>query len=85
MALDADDGHLDELRDPDTETLRPQWAEFFSHVGVDGIGELNRRAQSLARQLRDNGVTYNVYADADHGAQRPWSLDLFPMVVTHDC
>jgi uncharacterized circularly permuted ATP-grasp superfamily protein/uncharacterized alpha-E superfamily protein len=85
MALDADAGHLDELRDPDTQALRPQWTAFFSHVGVDGMGELNRRAQSLARQLRDNGVTYNVYADAHQGAQRPWSLDLFPMVVTHDC
>jgi uncharacterized circularly permuted ATP-grasp superfamily protein/uncharacterized alpha-E superfamily protein len=85
MALDADTGHLDELRDPTTEALRPQWAQFFSHVGTDGINELNRRAQSLARQLRDNGVTYNVYADAAHGAQRPWSLDLFPMVVTPAC
>jgi len=26
-------------------------------------------------------VTYNVYADAD-GPQRPWSLDLFPMLVS---
>ncbi|MFY7905223.1 MAG: circularly permuted type 2 ATP-grasp protein, partial [Burkholderiaceae bacterium] len=85
LALDADSGHLDELRDPDSDSLRPHWAQFFSHVGADGINELNRRAQSLARQLRDNGVTYNVYADAAHGAQRPWSLDLFPMVVTPAC
>src|SRR5690606_37689123 len=42
--------------------------------------ELNRRADSLQRQLRDNGVSYNVYADPD-GQQRPWSLDLFPMIV----
>jgi uncharacterized circularly permuted ATP-grasp superfamily protein/uncharacterized alpha-E superfamily protein len=85
LALDADSGHLDELRDPASDSLRPHWAQFFSHVGADGINELNRRAQSLARQLRDNGVTYNVYANAAHGAQRPWSLDLFPMVVTPAC
>ena len=36
---------------------------------------------SLARQIRDNGVTYNVYADGD-GPQRPWSLDLFPLIVS---
>ena len=46
------------------------------------MGELNRRAQSLARQIRDNGVTYNVYADQAHGTQRPWSLDLLPTIVT---
>ena len=77
----ASPGHLDELRDPDTGGLRTHWAEFFGHVGLEGMGDLNRRAQSLARQIRDNGVTYNVYAD-ENGAQRPWSLDLFPMVVT---
>lgn len=85
MALEASPGHLDELRLPDSEQLRPHWAEFFGHVGLDGMGELNRRAQSLARQLRDNGVTYNVYADAAHGTQRPWSLDLFPTIVTPEC
>ena len=41
---------------------------------------MDARAASLQRQIRDNGVTYNVYADAE-GPQRPWSLDLFPLVV----
>ena len=82
LALDAAPGHFDELRDPaQAGALRPQWAQFFEHVGLDGVGELNRRTQSLARQIRDNGVTYNVYAD-EHGTQRPWSLDLFPLLVT---
>ena len=84
MAVRADAGHLDELRGVDGE-LRPHWADFFARMGLDGMGELNRRAQSLARQIRDNGVTYNVYADATHGTQRPWSLDLFPTVVTPEC
>ncbi len=83
MAQAVARGHLNELFMPDGQ-LRPQWAQFFAHVGVEGLGELNRRAQSLVRQLRDNGVTYNVYADASHGTQRPWSLDLFPMIVTPD-
>ena len=38
------------------------------------------RAASLARQIRDNGVTYNVYSD-EGGPQRPWSLDLFPLIL----
>ena len=78
-------GHFDELRNPVTGELRPHWEAFFGHVGMEGVGELNRRAQSLARQIRDNGVTYNVYADQAHGTQRPWSLDLFPIVITPGC
>jgi uncharacterized circularly permuted ATP-grasp superfamily protein len=36
----------------------------------------------LQRQVRDNGITYNVYAAADQ-PQRPWSLDLFPLMLGH--
>ena len=35
---------------------------------------------NLQRQVRDNGITYNVYAAADQ-PQRPWSLDLFPLML----
>nr|WP_211231688.1 circularly permuted type 2 ATP-grasp protein [Ottowia thiooxydans] len=77
----ASPGHLDELRDSASGNLSPYWTSFFKHVGLEGMGELNRRAQSLARQIRDNGVTYNVYSDAN-GTQRPWSLDLLPMIVS---
>jgi uncharacterized circularly permuted ATP-grasp superfamily protein/uncharacterized alpha-E superfamily protein len=61
--------------------LSPSWTTFFNFLGTDGFFDLNRRSANLQRQIRDNGVTYNVYADAD-GPQRPWSLDLFPMLVS---
>lgn len=61
--------------------LIPAWAQFFEHLGAGSFGDLPRRAVSLERQIRDNGVTYNVYADTD-GPQRPWSLDLFPLIVS---
>ncbi|MFA6616273.1 MAG: circularly permuted type 2 ATP-grasp protein, partial [Hydrogenophaga sp.] len=78
----ADAGHRDELRDSaDPNALAPHWHRFFGHVGTDGLSDLNRRAENLQRQIRDNGVTYNVYADAAGGLQRPWALDLFPMIV----
>ena len=57
------------------------WQQFFETFGADGLGDLNQRADSLARQIRDNGVTYNVYAD-EGGPQRPWSLDLFPLILS---
>src|SRR5574343_1425 len=75
-------GHLDELRTgASAGGLAPHWHTFFEHLGFDGFGDLNRRQQNLAQQLRDNGVTYNVYAD-EHSLQRPWSLDLFPRIVS---
>jgi uncharacterized circularly permuted ATP-grasp superfamily protein/uncharacterized alpha-E superfamily protein len=63
------------------DTLSPDWARFFDFLGADGFYDLNHRTANLRRQIRDNGVTYNVYADAN-GPQRPWALDLFPMMVS---
>ncbi|WP_291141276.1 circularly permuted type 2 ATP-grasp protein [Hydrogenophaga sp.] len=81
MAVPADPGHLDELRGDGPHGLAPDWAAFFDHIGQEGLADLNRRADNLQRQVRDNGVTYNVYADA-RGLQRPWALDLFPMILS---
>ncbi len=70
---------------PQAETanapLAKTWTTFFNFLGSDGFHDLNRRTANLQRQVRDNGVTYNVYADAD-GPQRPWSLDLFPLIIS---
>jgi len=63
------------------EVLAPPWRRFFENLGDGGFTDLPRRAVGLERQIRDNGVTYNVYADAD-GPQRPWSLDLFPLIIS---
>ena len=57
------------------------WHRFFENLGAGSSADLNLRARSLARQIRDNGVTYNVYAEAG-GPQRPWSLDLFPLLIS---
>jgi len=79
LALASGDGHYDELRTPDGG-LRPGWQQFFTHLGAAGFADLDRRAAMLARQIRDDGVTYNVYRP-DGGAQRPWSLDLLPIII----
>lgn len=62
-------------------SLAPDWSRFFNFLGGDGFDDLNHRTANLQRQIRDNGVTYNVYADAN-GPQRPWSLDLFPLILS---
>ncbi|MDD2545868.1 MAG: circularly permuted type 2 ATP-grasp protein [Burkholderiaceae bacterium] len=82
-------GHYDELRGgPGGEAgelgvsapMTASWRLFFEHTGAQGLSDLRRRQASLERQIRDNGVSYNVYADQDN-PQRPWSLDLFPLII----
>lgn len=84
LALPARPGHYDELRgatDGAREMTAP-WRAFFDLLGP-GFADLDRHADKVARQIRENGITYNVYADTD-GPARPWSLDLLPLIVTPD-
>ncbi|MCX8005275.1 MAG: circularly permuted type 2 ATP-grasp protein, partial [Burkholderiaceae bacterium] len=81
-------GHFDELRGSsaaaaaaDLPAAMPApWREFFERLGSAGFEDLNHRLTALQRRIRDNGITYNVHADA-RGAERPWALDLFPLIV----
>ncbi|KJK21697.1 hypothetical protein UB46_25850 [Burkholderiaceae bacterium 16] len=77
-------GHLDELG-ACGEGLRAPWASFFQVLGEEGIDGLDQQAAAMARQIRDNGVTYNVYADnADNAGARAWALDLLPFLVSEE-
>lgn len=60
--------------------LTPAWRVFFENFSDDTAADFDQRASNLERQIKDNGVTYNVYAD-ENGPQRPWSLDLFPLII----
>ncbi len=85
IAGPAATGHYDELRGlaaGSDGALTPEWANFFDLLGEEGLGDLDRRMASLRRQIRDNGVTYNVYAEESGGVQRPWSVDLFPLILS---
>ena len=77
----AEPGRYDELLDARGE-LRPQWGPLIDRItGVDARAS-SRRALDLTRRLIvENGVTYNVYADPQ-GADRPWTLDPIPLVLT---
>jgi uncharacterized circularly permuted ATP-grasp superfamily protein/uncharacterized alpha-E superfamily protein len=72
------DGHFDEVR-TDDGALRQPWAEFAAaaELGTESLSQAEKR---VARQIAENGVTYNVYATAD-GLERPWSLDVLPLIV----
>lgn len=79
----APPGHRDELLAEDG-TLRGPWRTFFEQLGPAGLDDLPRRQASVERQIRDDGITYNVYAEAGQdggGPARPWSLELLPFVI----
>lgn len=70
-------GHYDEIRDG-SGALRAHWSSFADAAKGIGPEELNGVERRIARQLLDNGVTYNV-----HTAESPrtWSLDVLPHIV----
>lgn len=60
--------------------LRPHWQQLIEQVAAAWPEAMRERLRSIDRQVRENGVTYNVYADAQ-GADRPWSLDALPPII----
>ena len=60
--------------------VRPHWTYAMGAFGTLGGTELRRRSVEIRRILRENGVTYNVYADAQ-ARRRPWALDVVPMLI----
>jgi uncharacterized circularly permuted ATP-grasp superfamily protein/uncharacterized alpha-E superfamily protein len=63
--------------------LRPHWQALVAQLESESPTAMRQRLESVQRQIRDNGVTYNVYADT-HGVQRPWDLDVLPLIIAQD-
>jgi uncharacterized circularly permuted ATP-grasp superfamily protein/uncharacterized alpha-E superfamily protein len=61
-------------------TPRAHWRPMFEQLVAASAQLMKARLQSVQRQVRENGVTYNVYADPQ-GADRPWELDLLPLIL----
>ncbi len=72
----------DEMLHPNGE-VRPHWEDLINTVGNASESAMRQRVESVQRQIKENGVTYNIYADTQ-GAQRPWDLDVLPLVIPED-
>ena len=59
--------------------LAPLWRQFFETLGPDGWADLRARQQRVQQRVREDGATYNVYAEQ---ADRPWPLELLPFIVS---
>jgi uncharacterized circularly permuted ATP-grasp superfamily protein/uncharacterized alpha-E superfamily protein len=72
-------GVFDELLEPAGEP-RPQWSSVLAAFDRLGRTGLKLRWENARRLLREHGVTYNIYGDAQ-GLERLWELDLVPLVI----
>jgi uncharacterized circularly permuted ATP-grasp superfamily protein/uncharacterized alpha-E superfamily protein len=60
---------------------RPHWDTFLRALaGREGPG-VPDTLSLMERQIRENGITYNVYADPK-GADRPWEVDPLPLLLS---
>jgi len=64
-------------------TPRPHWRRLFEQLAGTPPEALRERVQWVQRQVRENGITYNIYADPQ-GADRPWELDMLPLILPAD-
>lgn len=61
----------------------PYWEHFMKSIEQIGRDELEHRRREAQRLLRENGVTYNVYTDAQ-SLSRPWKLDPIPLLISSE-
>src|SRR5258708_25393733 len=63
--------------------VRPHWARFMERLEALGTAELHGRWDQAQQLIHDNGVSFNVYGDAQ-GMERPWQLSPIPVVIAPD-
>ncbi len=74
-----EEGHWDEALTPGGFPRR-HWRELLVALGRMGAEQLTRRWRAGQHLIQANGITYNVYGDPQ-GKERPWKLDLIPLVI----
>ena len=63
-------------------TPRAHWRQIVDELIATPPELMRNRLKAVQRQVREDGVTYNVHADP-YGADRPWDLDVLPMILPH--
>ncbi|MCE9661465.1 MAG: circularly permuted type 2 ATP-grasp protein [Burkholderiales bacterium] len=59
---------------------RAHWDAFMRSLAERGEREVSDTLSLTERQIREQGITYNVYEDA-MGASRPWEVDPLPLLL----
>ncbi len=76
----SDPRRYDELLDGEGR-VRNHWRTLIDGVFEDDARAARRATEFTRRMIVENGITYNVYADAQ-GRDRPWILDPLPYLMT---
>ncbi|MDB5869498.1 MAG: hypothetical protein JWP96_1830 [Polaromonas sp.] len=71
----------DEMLDSANQT-RTHWRPMLDSLAGESPEVMRQRIEMVQREVRENGVTYNVYTDAK-GVQRPWDLNVLPLILPH--
>src|SRR5476651_2181835 len=79
QAYPDSEGRFDELFEAPRKP-RAHWSRFFHALAATSAEDIHARLAAAERQIRDSGVTYNVYADPQ-GLDRPWGLDVLPLII----
>jgi uncharacterized circularly permuted ATP-grasp superfamily protein/uncharacterized alpha-E superfamily protein len=66
-----------------TGQVRPHWQKLMGRLSPLDPAMLEDRHDEAVQLLRQHGATYAVYGDPQ-GAERPWPLDLLPLVISGD-
>ena len=74
--------YFDELVAPDG-SVYPHWQKIVDRYNSFGKEILDIKEKEVLNQLKENGVTYNIYGDPN-GLNRPWMLDPVPMVFSEE-
>ena len=72
-------GSFDEMLDA-SGAPRAHWRTFLDNLAGEAPEIMRQRLDMVQRQVRENGVTYNVYTDAK-GTKRPWDLNVLPLIL----
>ena len=75
----APEGRFDELLAAPGRP-RPHWDTFVRALAERSEREVSDTLSLTERQIREHGITYNVYADAQ-GVHRPWEVDPIPLLL----
>jgi len=62
---------------------RAHWDAFLRSLAAREGPEIGDTLSLMEREIRENGITYNVYADPK-GADRPWEVDPLPLLLSAD-
>lgn len=81
-AYAAQPGRYDEMLAA-AQQPRPHWEGFLRGLEQRGGGAIGDTLALMEREIHENGITYNVYADPK-GKDRPWEVDPLPLLISAD-